>query len=159
MRVRLELSLMTERINLGKSSPKLYQAVAGLDLLASDALASAGIAVGFSHLLRLRASQLNQCAFCIRLHTRDAIASEESTDRISVLPAWRETEYFSQKERAALELVEAITLISDGQVPDAIYEQAAAILSSDEVSAIEWLAVVMNTWNRIATSSRYPVNA
>ena len=150
---------MTERINLGKSSPKLYQAVARLDPLASDALASVGIAVGFSHLLRLRASQLNQCAFCIRLHTRDAIASGESTDRISVLPAWRETEYFSQKERAALELVEAITLISDGQVPDVIYEQAAASLSSDEVSAIEWLAVVMNTWNRIAISSRYPVKA
>ena len=93
---------------------------------------------------------------CIRV---DAIASGESTDRISVLPAWRETEYFSQKERAALELVEAITLISHGQVPDAIYEQAVAILSSDEVSAIEWLAVVMNTWNRIATSSRYVVKA
>ena len=150
---------MTERINLGKSSPKLYQAVVGLDRLASDALASAGIADGFSHLLRLRASQLNQCAFCIRLHTRDAIASGESSDRISVLSAWRETEYFSQKERAALELVEAITLISDGQVPDAIYEQAAANLSSDEVSAIEWLAVVINTWNRIAVSSRYPVKA
>jgi AhpD family alkylhydroperoxidase len=148
---------MTNRINLGKSAPKLYQAVVALDPLASEALASAGIADGFSHLLRLRASQLNQCAFCIRLHTRDAIAGGESSDRISVLPAWRETEYFNQKERAALELVEAITLISDGQVPDAIYAHAAANLSSDEVAAIEWLAVVMNTWNRIAISSRYLV--
>ena len=147
---------MTKRINLGKSAPKLYQAVAALDPLASEALASAGIADGFSHLLRLR-SQLNQCAFCIRLHTRDAMAGGESSDRISVLPAWRETEYFNQKERAALELVEAITLISDGQVPDALYAQAAANLSSDEVSAIEWLAVVMNAWNRIAISSRYLV--
>jgi AhpD family alkylhydroperoxidase len=150
---------MTERINLGKSSPKLYQAVVGLERLASDALASAGIADGFSHLLRLRASQLNQCAYCIRLHTRDASASGESSDRISVLPAWRETEYFNQKERAALAIVEAITLISDGQVPDAIYEQAAASLSKDEVSAIEWLAVAINAWNRIAISSRYPVKA
>jgi len=148
---------MTERLNLGKASPKLYQGVVGLDRLASDALASAGIAEGFSHLLRLRASQLNQCAFCVRMHTRDAISSGESSDRVSVLPAWRETEYFSQKERAALELVEAITLIADGQVPDAIYEQAAASLSRDEVAAIEWLAVVINTWNRIAISSRYPV--
>lgn len=150
---------MTKRINLGKSSPKLYQAVVGLDLLTSDALASAGIADGFSQLLRLRVSQLNQCAFCVRLHTRDAVASGESSDRISVLPAWRETEYFSHKERAALELVEAITLISEGQVPDAVYEQATANLSSDEVSAIEWLAIVMNTWNRIAISSRYLVKA
>ena len=150
---------MIERINLGKSSPKLYEAVVGLDRLASDALASAGIADGFSHLLRLRVSQLNQCAYCTRLHTRDAITSGESNDRISVLPAWRETEYFSEKERAALELVEVITLIFDGQVPAAIYEQAAAILSRDEVSAIEWLAVVMNTWNRVAISSRYRVKA
>ena len=150
---------MTERINLGKSSPRMYQAVVGLERLASDALASAGIVDGFSHLLRLRASQLNRCAYCIRLHTRDASASGESSDRISVLPAWRETEYFNQKERAALALVEAITLISDGQVPDAIYEQAAASLSKDEVSAIEWLAVAINAWNRIAISSRYPVSA
>ena len=74
-----------------------------------------------------------------------------------MLPAWRETEYFSEKERAALELVEAITLICEDQVPDAIYERVAAILSKDEMVAIEWLAVVINSWNRIAISSRYPV--
>lgn len=150
---------MTEGINLGKSSPQLYQAVAGLGRLASDALTSAGIADGFSHLLRLRASRLNQCAYCVRVHTRDATASGESSDRISVLPAWRETEYFNQKERAALELVEAITFISNGQVPDSIYERAAASLSKDEASTIEWLAIVINAWSRIASSSRYPVKA
>lgn len=150
---------MTERLNLGKCSPKQYQAVVGLDRLVSDALASAGMAEGFSHLMRLRASQLNQCAYCVRLHTRDAIAKGESSDRISVLPAWRETEYFSASERAALELVEAITSISDGQVPDAIYERAAARLPKEQLAAVEWLAIVMNTWNRIATASRYPVKA
>lgn len=150
---------MTERLNLGKSAPGLYQAVIELERLATDALTNAGIAVGFSHLLRLRASQINQCAFCVRLHARDALASGESTDRVAVLSAWKETEYFSSKERAALELVEAITLISDGQLPDAIYEKAATSLSKAEISAIEWLAVVINTWNRIAISSRYPVKA
>lgn len=150
---------MTERVNIGKSVPELYQTVIELDRLVSDALTNAGVAVGFSHLLRLRASQINQCAFCVRLHARDALASGESSDRVAVLSAWKETEYFSSKERAALELVEAITLISDGQVPDAIYEQAATSLSKEEVSAIEWLAVVINTWNRIAISSRYPVKA
>ena len=150
---------MTERLNLGESSPKQYQAVVGLDRLVSDALASAGMAEGFSHLMRLRASQLNRCAYCVRLHTRDAIAKGESSDRIGVLPAWRETEYFSASERAALELVEAITSISDGQVPDAIYERAAARLSKEQLAAVEWLAIVMNTWNRIATASRYPVKA
>jgi len=150
---------MTERVNLGKSASALYQAVVELDRLVSDALTNAGIAAGFSHLLRLRASQINQCAFCVRLHTQDALASGESADRVAVVPAWKETEYFSPKERAALELVEAITLISDGQLPNTIYEQAATNLSKEEISAIEWLAVVINTWNRIAISSRYPVKA
>lgn len=150
---------MSERVNLGKSSPELYQSVIELDRLTSKALATAGIADGFSHLLRLRASQINQCAFCVRLHARDALASGEPNDRVAVLPVWKETEYFTLKERAALELVEAITLVSDGQVPDTIYEQAAVNLSKEEVSAVEWLAVVINTWNRIAICSRYPVKA
>lgn len=148
---------MTERINLGKSAPNLYQAVAALDRLSTEAATAAGIAEGFAHLLRLRASQINQCAFCVRMHARDALASGESGDRISILHAWRETAYFSAKERAALELVEAITLIAEGQVPNAVYEHAAANLSRVEISAIEWLAVVINAWNRIAISSRYPV--
>lgn len=150
---------MTERVNLGKSAPALYQAVIELDRLAAEAVTNAGIAAGFSHLLRLRASQINQCAFCVRLHARDALASGESADRVAVLSAWKETEYFSAKERAALELVEAMTMISDGQLPDSIYEHAAGSLSREEVSAIEWLAVVINAWNRIAISSRYPVKA
>lgn len=148
---------MTERVNLGKSAPALYQAVIELDRLAAEALTSAGIAKGFSHLLRLRASQINQCAFCVRMHARDSLASGESADRVAVLAAWKETEYFNLKERAALELVEAITSVSDGQVPDAVYEQASESLSKEEVSAIEWLAVVINAWNRIAISSRYCV--
>jgi AhpD family alkylhydroperoxidase len=148
---------MSERINLGKSAPDLYKAVIGLDKLASEFAASMGLAEGFMHLLRLRASQINQCAYCVRTHTRDALSSGEIPDRISVLPAWRETGYFNAKERAALALVEAITLIADGQVPDAVYEHAAADLSQAEISAIEWLAVVINAWNRIAISSRYSV--
>lgn len=150
---------MTNRIHLGKSLPALYQAVVKLDQLSTEALANAGIAESFAHLLRLRASQINQCAFCVRQHTRDALASGESSDRVAVLAAWKETEYFNSKERAALELVEAITLISDGQLPDAIYEQAATHLTPAEIAAIEWLAVVINTWNRIATPSRYSVKA
>ena len=148
---------MAERVNIGKVAPELYQAVVELDKLTADAVALAGLPEGFAHLLRLRASQLNGCAYCVRLHTRDALASGESNDRVSVLPAWRETGYFDDKERSALELVEAITLISDGQVPDSVYEQAAAKLSKDEITAVEWLAVVINAWNRIAISSRYPV--
>ena len=150
---------MENRVNLGKAAPALYQTVAALDRQAGEYAKSAGIAEGFAHLLRLRASQLNQCAYCVRLHTRDALASGESSDRISVLPAWRETKYFNEKERAALALSEAVTLIAEGQVPEATYEQAAAVLSREEIAAVEWLAVVINAWNRIATPSRYPVEA
>ncbi|QGX40204.1 carboxymuconolactone decarboxylase family protein [Permianibacter aggregans] len=148
---------MSERISLDKFSPAMYRTMAELDRHAGEAVEKAGISEAFSHLLRLRASQINQCAFCVRLHTRDALTSGESSDRISVLPAWRETGYFSEKEQAALELVEAITLIADGQVPDSVYQQAAATLSSDQIAAIEWLAIVINAWNRIAIASRYPV--
>lgn len=87
------------------------------------------------------------------------MASGESSDRVAVVAAWEETEYFDAKERAAFELVKAITLISEGQLPDAIYERCAAKLSKDEIPAIEWLAVVINAWNRIAIASRYPVKA
>jgi len=148
---------MRERPNLKQSSPAIYQAIGALERLVSEALTSAGIGQGFAHLLRLRASQINHCAYCIKVHTRDALASGEAAERATVLPAWRETGYFSEKERAALELVEAITLISEGQVPDAVYQRAAAVLSKDEIVAVEWLAIAINSWNRIAISSRYPV--
>jgi AhpD family alkylhydroperoxidase len=148
---------MSERVNLGKAAPELYQAVIQLEQLVSKAGKSAGIADGFAHLLRLRASQLNECAFCVRMHARDASTSGESNDRISMVSAWRESAYFNGEERAALALVEAITLIAEGQLPDAVYAEAAQSLSSEKISAIEWLAVVINAWNRIAISSRYPV--
>lgn len=148
---------MENRINLGKVAPQLYQSVVNLDRLASELAVSAGITKGFAHLLRLRASQLNQCAYCLRLHTRDALASGESNDRVSVLPAWRETQYFNDKERAALALVEAVTLIFDGQVSDSVYAEATTTLSAEEIAAVEWLGVAINAWNRIAIPSRYPV--
>lgn len=149
---------MTDRINLGKAAPELYQAVLKLEELASAATAKAGIAAGFSHLLRLRASQINECAFCVRMHHRDALAAGESSDRIAVLPAWRETGYFSAEERAALELAEAVTLIADGQLPDEVYDRAAQVLSADVIAAVEWATIVINVWNRIAIASRYPVH-
>lgn len=145
------------RVNLGKAAPELYRAVMSLDGQVNQRARSAGIADGFSHLLRLRAAQLNHCAFCVRMHTRDALATGETSDRISVLPAWRETQYFSDKERAALQLVEAVTLVAQDQVPETVYAEAAEVLSTDEIVAVEWLAIQMAIWTRIAISSRYPV--
>ena len=145
------------RVSLSKSAPELFQIVLNLERQVNEYARSVGISEGFIHLLRLRASQLNHCAYCIRLHTRDALSSGETTDRISVLPAWRETEYFNNKERAALALLEAVTLIADGQVPDTVYNQAVGLLSNEEIIAIEWIGIVINAWNRIAIPSRTPV--
>ena len=146
-----------KRINLGQANPDLYKKVVELDQLAMQQIDESGINHGFAHLLKLRASQINQCAFCIRLHTQDALKAGENIDRITLLNAWSETEYFNEQERAALSLIEAITLVSEGQVDNAIYEDALPFLTYAQISAIEWLAIVINTWNRIAISSRYPV--
>ncbi|QCO21147.1 carboxymuconolactone decarboxylase family protein [Acinetobacter cumulans] len=145
------------RINLGQSAPELYKKVAELDALAMQKVQEAQLNEGFAHLLKLRASQINQCAFCIRMHAQDALKTGESAERIALLNAWRETEYYDQAERAALALMEAITLIAVDQVPDAIYEDALPFLTDAQISAIEWLAIVINAWNRIAISSRYSV--
>lgn len=146
-----------QRINLAQSAPELYQTVVELDRLATLQIKQAGIAKGFSHLIKLRASQINQCAFCIRMHSQDALKHGESLERITLLNAWRESEYFNDKEQAALALIEEITLISKYQLSQTVYEKAAQVLSNDEISAIEWLAIVINSWNRIAISSHYPV--
>jgi len=142
------------RVNLGSAAPAAYKAMNELDRIVSEFATAAGIAEGVAHLLRLRASQLNQCAFCVRMHARDALTSGETSDRVSVLAAWRETEYFTAKERAALALIEAVTLIAKDQVPDAIYAEAAAALTNEEIAAVEWIGVAINSWNRIAIAGR-----
>ncbi|MBP5992524.1 MAG: carboxymuconolactone decarboxylase family protein [Acinetobacter sp.] len=146
-----------QRINLGKTAPDLYKKVAELDQIGTAKVYQSGIAEGFSHLLKLRASQINQCAFCIRMHTQDTLKAGEGIDRITLLNAWRETEYFEDDERAALALIEELTLISNQQIPDEVYAEAQKYYSEEQLSAIEWLGIVINTWNRIAISSRYVV--
>ena len=148
---------MTDRVNLAQAQPALYKAVAEVEKLAMQAALDAGWSKGFVHLLKLRASQINGCAFCLRMHARDALAVGESADRLAVLPGWRETGYFSDKERAALALTEAVTTIADGQLPDEVYAAAAERLSPQEIASAEWVAVVINLWNRVAIASRYPV--
>lgn len=148
---------MLERVNLGKSSPEMYKKIVELDQLVSADLKKSGFDEGFCHLLKLRASQINGCAFCMKMHASDAIKVGESVERLAVLSAWRETEYFSSYERAALDLIEAITNISDGQIPDEIYSKASSELTTIQISSIEWAGVLINGWNRIAIASRYPV--
>lgn len=148
-----------QRVNLGKAAPELYKAVAELDQLAMQKIKQAKIADGFAHLLKLRASQINQCAFCIRMHSHDALKSGETIDRIVLLDAWRECEYFTEKEQAALILVEEVTLLAVQHFPEQSYQKAREQLSDEEIAAIEWIAIVINAWNRIAIASHYRVAA
>ncbi|SNS24779.1 alkylhydroperoxidase AhpD family core domain-containing protein [Streptosporangium subroseum] len=150
---------MTEqhRVNVGKQHPASYKALIALSTAVEESAAAAGLDPLLVELVKIRTSQINGCAFCLRMHTRDALKKGESTDRLAVLPAWAETGYFSEVERGALRLAEAIARVSDGQVSDADYAAAAAVLSEDQVSAVTWLSTVMNAFNRVAITSRYTV--
>lgn len=148
---------MKERINLGKSSPEMYEKVAELDQLVSAGLDKAGFSEGFCHLLKLRVSQINGCAFCMKMHSSDAVKAEESLDRLAVLSSWKETQYFTNAERVALSLIEAITNISGDQIPDDVYKAASSELTDVQISSVQWAGILMNSWNRIAIASRYPV--
>ena len=144
---------MNPRLDFPNAAPAAFRAMLTLQQQADRS----ALAPRLLHLVKLRASQINGCAFCLRMHSRDALASGESADRLAVLPGWRETGYFSAKEQAGLALTEAITHIADGQLPDEVYAAAAAQLNPAEIASIEWLAIVINMWNRVAISSRYPV--
>ncbi|WP_433299462.1 carboxymuconolactone decarboxylase family protein [Pseudonocardia sp. CA-142604] len=147
----------TQRVSIDKQHPAAYKALFALSAEAEKAAAAAGLDPLLVELVRIRASQINGCAFCLRMHTGDALKKGENIDRIAVLPAWEETGYFSETDRAALRLTEAITRVSDGHVSDADYNAAATALTADQISAAAWLVTVMNAFNRVAITSRYPV--
>lgn len=105
-------------------------------------------------LVEIRASQINGCAYCIDMHTKDARAAGETEQRIYALNAWRETPFFSDRERAALEWTEAVTRIADTHVPDEIYERVAKQFNEEELVALTFGVAVINSWNRLVTSFR-----
>jgi AhpD family alkylhydroperoxidase len=117
----------------------------------------AGIERALLHLVEIRASQLNGCAYCIDMHTKDARALGESEQRIYALSAWRETPFFTDRERAALEWTEAVTRVGDTHVPDAIYQQVREQFNEQELLTLTFMVAVINSWNRLAVSFRAPV--
>ena len=139
-------------INLSKLHPTAYQGVIALSQEADAAAGRAGLDRLLVELVKIRVSQLNGCAFCLRMHTRDAIAAGETADRLAVVAAWWESQYFTEQEQAALALAEDVTRMP---VPEP--ERDTRALTDEQVSAVTWLAIVMNAWNRIAVRSHYPV--
>ncbi|MEU7168982.1 carboxymuconolactone decarboxylase family protein [Streptomyces morookaense] len=149
----------SQRVNIAKQHPAAYKALTALSSEVQEAAAAVGLDPLLVELLKIRTSQINGCAFCLRMHTRDALQMGENPDRIAVLPGWEETGYFSETERAALRLTEAVTRVSDGHVSDEDYSAATAVLTEDQISGIVWLAILMNAFNRLAITSRYPVES
>src|SRR5436309_10334038 len=109
---------------------------------------------GLGNLIRVRASQINGCAFCIDMHWKDARAGGESEERLYSLDAWRESPLYDERERAALELCEAMTLIADGQVPDAAWERASATFDEAELAQLVFAITAINAWNRLMITAR-----
>ena len=138
------------RLNLAKLAPEVYRA-----MIALDTAARKGLDPVIAELVKIRASQLNHCAFCLDMHTRDARGAGESEERIYLLSAWEEAgEVFTEKERAALALAEAITVLTDGFVPDDVYEQAAKQFEEEELAHLIAVVFTINSWNRIAVTTR-----
>jgi AhpD family alkylhydroperoxidase len=107
-----------------------------------------GLERSLLELVKIRASQINGCAFCLSMHTRDALKAGEREDRLAVLPAWRETDWFSDRERAALAWGEAVTTLEHRQVPDEVFAQARAQFSEKELADLTLAVVAINGWNR-----------
>lgn len=145
------------RVNLGKLHPDNYEALLALSSSAEASAVAAGLSPLTVELVKIRTSQINGCAFCLRMHTRDAISKGETADRLAVLSAWRETGYFSREETAALALAESVTKVAETHVEDEGYDAAVLGLSGEQVSAVAWLAIVMNAFNRVAITSKYSV--
>ncbi|WP_328870589.1 carboxymuconolactone decarboxylase family protein [Streptomyces sp. NBC_00287] len=139
----------TPRMNFAKTAPKVFRALIGFDAAARE-----GLDPTLVELVQIRASLLNNCAYCLHMHTNDARKAGETEDRLHMVAVWREARhFFTEREQAALALTEAVTLISDGGVPDAVYAEAAAHFDEEELAKVLALIFTINTWNRVALST------
>jgi AhpD family alkylhydroperoxidase len=138
------------RMNYYAAFPEGMQALVALGHVVN----TSGLEPSLLELIELRASQLNGCAFCIDMHTKDAIFAGETPQRLFALDAWRETPFFTPRERAALQWTESMTNIQQGHVPDAVYNEARAHFAEDELTKLSLAIVLINGWNRLAIAFR-----
>lgn len=143
---------MSERLNYSKTAPESIRILVELE----NYIERAGLEPDLVELVKLRASQINGCAYCIDMHTKDARSRGESEQRLYEVSAWREAPFYSERERAALAWAEAVTLISKDQVPDEIYESVKAHFSEKELVDLTLAVIAINAWNRLAISFRTP---
>ena len=141
---------MAARLEYAKAAPGAMRAMNGLEMY----LAQCGIELGLQDLVKLRASQLNGCAYCVDLHCLDARARGETEQRLNTLPVWRETPFYSERERAALLWAEKLTLISLDQVPDSVYAHVRLHFTDEELVNLTPVIAAINAWNRFGISFR-----
>jgi AhpD family alkylhydroperoxidase len=146
-------SASISRVALKKITPDVSAAMGSLHTAAVSAARDAKVEPELLELIRIRASQINGCAFCLDMHTKDARAQGETEQRIYALNAWRETPFFSDRERAALAWTEAVTRIGEG-VSDALFAEASGQFSEKELADLTWAVAAINAWNRVAISFR-----
>ena len=146
---------MPKRIQLSDGKSELSRQLLELHRMVEKAAADAGLDQRLIELVKIRASMLNGCAFCLDMHTRDARKLGESERRIYLVGAWWETELYSEQERAALALADAMTRLSQTQdVPDEVYEQAVSVFTEEQYRAVAWAITVINAFNRLSVTSR-----
>jgi AhpD family alkylhydroperoxidase len=141
---------MQSRLNFIQAAPEIVKAVLAL----SEAVKNCGLEPSLQELVKLRASQMNGCAFCIEMHAREARQQGESEERLYLLNAWRESPLYTARERAALGWVEALTRLPEGGVPDEVYEAARREFSEEEMVKLSVAIGLINTWNRINVGFR-----
>ena len=143
---------MQQRIDVTKVSPAVYKAVSALQSYVDQS----GLDAKLRELIKIRASQINGCAYCLAMHTRDARKLGETEERMDLLNAWREAPVYSARERAALGWIEAITLVTKGHVSDEAFDAVRKQFSEKEIVDLTAAAVAINGWNRIAIAFRVP---
>ena len=141
---------MKPRISLANVSPEAIKTVLGLEKY----LRGCGLEERLLDLVKLRASQINGCAYCLDMHWKDLRAAGESEQRLYSLDAWAECPYYTDKERAALAWTEPVTLVADGHVPDAVYEQVRPFFSEKELGDLTLAVATINVWNRLNIAAR-----
>lgn len=142
------------RLDIDTAAPAFSRALAGLDAAAGRELDRAGIEPGLRELIRLRASQLNGCAYCVAEHTRGALAAGEPITRITAISAWRESSFFTARERAALVLTDSMTRAVDTHVPDADWLDPSTMFSPAELGGLVALITAINAWNIVGVTTR-----
>ena len=141
---------MSARLDFYRANPNAIKAILGLE----ERIAKSGLEKPLVELVRLRASQINGCAYCVDLHAGEARKVGEDSRRLATVSVWRETPFFSARERAALEWTEAVTLVAETRVPDSIWELVRPQFSDEELVDLTLLVSAINSWNRLAISFR-----